>query len=135
MNGLAQATLDCGENEIAKYINGAWACESDNGLTLEEDPTTNALAKADLACDDGQVAKIITTNNDGGITSQWACSEDIDTVLSSDEVNAIVASVGCHAQPVAENCATTERAGRIDRGYRYRSSTGAKCRNQPVDQR
>jgi hypothetical protein len=68
----------CTAGSSIRVINedGTVVCETDDiGITIETDPTVNALGKATLSCSSGQVPK-----RDGAI---WACADDMNTTYSA----------------------------------------------------
>ena len=71
----------CAPGSSIRVINvdGSVECEIDDvsgGISVEQDPTVNELAKASLQCLDGEIARY----NNRGDTPTWECSSDQGTV-------------------------------------------------------
>jgi len=86
------AELVCGDGEIAKFseTESNWICTVDAGLTTENDPTVNVLAKANLECTENQTVK---WNGTG-----WICADDEDTLLINTDK---LVELGCEDGEIA----------------------------------
>ena len=83
------AALSCPDGQTVKFSDGAgWICAADEGLLSESDPTVNALGKADLSCNNGEIVRYNGTGWECSAESLSAETDPVFTASAAAEVTA-----------------------------------------------